>query len=420
MPKTDHTGKRRVIRPLLCNGIAVAAAALVGVAFAAPARAEDPSTPAPLMLGTSVVIPPEEPQALPADVTPPVDPSSEVQPPEAQEIPAKSTRAERPDVPRLVISAMHSARANVTRDGQPHAVAGWYQVSPRQYRRLSDGVRSPRTMGHVRTAPSTVDSATPPKASAPQAVRMTRHIASHTCAEVCARDRRYNVPWNASHISTCIFALPSQPGRELLCERLLERMRSLLAARASSRAGGQYQQARTQYQSGDLDEVPTVAVTAYTAGWQLVGANTPEGTVESVERLSPARPTVAPVPGKPAVSDVRAAVAVHRIRGANGARMRARSTETAPRGPRSRAALVAHAPTTSSSSDWFVRTLLLLGAAGAALLLVAGAKVGGLDKGVAELGYRIGSRGLTPNRIALRNDAIDSRRPRGSGIRYRE
>ena len=100
--------------------------------------------------------------------------------------------------------------------------------------------------------------------------------------------------------------------------------------------------------------------------------------------------------------------------------MSARSTETAPRGPRSRAALVAHAPPTSSSSDWFVRTLLLLGAAGAALLLVAVGKAGGLDKGVAELGYRIGSRGLTPNRIALRNDAIDSRRPHGSGIRYRE
>jgi hypothetical protein len=82
--------------------------------------------------------------------------------------------------------------------------------------------------------------------------------------------------------------------------------------------------------------------------------------------------------------------------------------------------MVAHAPTTNSSSDWFVRTLLLLGAAGIALLLVAVGKVGGLDRGVAELGYRIGSRGLTPNRIALRNDTIDSRKPRRSAIRYRE
>lgn len=420
MPETDHTGERRVIRPLLRNGIAVTAAALVGVAFAAPARAEDPSTPPPLMLGTSAVIPPDEPQALPADVTPPVEPSAEVLPSETQEIPAKSTRAERPDVPRLVISAMRSARANAARDGPARAVVGWYQVSQRQYRRLSDGRRWLRTLSHSRTAPSTVDGGTAPSARASQAVRVTRHFVSHTCSELCARDRRYNVPWNTPDIGTCIFVLPSQSGREFLCERLLERLRSLLAAAPSSRVGGQYQQTRTQYQSDDVNESSPLAVTAYTAGWQLVGANTPDSTAEPIERLGPAEPTVVPQPGAPMVSDVQAAVAVHRTRASNGVRMNVTSRESAPRGPRSGSAMVAHAPTTSSSSGWFIRTLLLLGAAGIALLLVAVGKVGGLDKGVAELGYRIGSRGLTPNRIALRTAATDSRRSRGRGIRYRE
>jgi hypothetical protein len=324
VPETDHTGKRRVIRPLLRNGIAVAATALVGVALAAPARAEDPSTSAPLMLGTSAVIPPDEAQALPADVTPPVEPSAEVLPPEAQEIPAKSTRAERPDVPRLVISAMHSARANATRDAHARAVAGWYQVSQRQYRRLSDGTRPPRTSSHPRTAPSTVDSVGTPQVSARHAVRVTRHSVSHTCAGLCAGDRRYNVRWNASDITTCIFVLPSQSGRELLCERLLERSRSLVAAGTSSRAGGQYQQARTQYQSDDANDVSTVAVTAYTAGWELAGTNPPDSTAEPVEPLGPADPTVAAHSGAAVVSDVQAAVAVHRTRASNRVRMSAR------------------------------------------------------------------------------------------------
>src|SRR5215213_2109473 len=112
-----------------------------------PAHAEDSSTPAPLMLGKSAVIPPEDTQALPADVTPPVDPSVDVTPPEAQKIPAKSTRAERMSTVRNVrtrtsgalrhvISVERSNRGLADGVGRGAPVAGWYQVAEGQYRRV--------------------------------------------------------------------------------------------------------------------------------------------------------------------------------------------------------------------------------------------------------------------------------------------
>jgi hypothetical protein len=411
VPETDHTGKRRVIRPLLRNGIAVVAAALVGVAFAAPAHAEDPSTPAPLTLGVSAVIPPDDPQALPADDMPPVDPSADVVPPEAQEIPAKSTRAERPNVPRRVISAPHVAHAIAGGDRHPVAVAGWYQVSQRQYRRPSGGTRSMRTTSHAHTVSNAVDVAHSGDAGESQTTRVMRDAASHKCVELCAVDRRYNVPWNASDITTCISALPPQLRREVVCQLLLERLRVLIGSAESSRSSEQYQQVGTQYQSTEFDGAPRRAATANTAGWQRVVANTAETSAEPVLHTSPAGPRVVPQARAPVVSDVRATVAVRKSAG---------PAEAAPRGARSGAATVARAPTRSTSSDWFLRTLLLLGVGAIALLLVTVAKVGGVDKGVTELGARVGSRGLTPSRIALRNTPTDPTGPRGRAIRYRE
>src|SRR5262245_43880717 len=350
--ETDHTGTRRVIRPLHRNGIAAVAVALAGVAFAAPAHAEDPSTPTPVMLGTSAVIPPDEVQAPPADVTLDVDPSAAVVPPEVQEVPAKSARAEQPDVPERVISGMQRARGTAAEASHPRAVAGWYQVPQRQYRRDRSGTRSLRTTSHAQGAPQIVNTVPSRNVSVRQTARIKRESVSQTCAGLCAADRRYKARRNGSDITTCIL------GRGLLCGLLLERA-GVLMEHAASGATGQYQRAGTQYQSAEFNGAARRAVRADSTGWQLVGRNTQDSAAESNRRPVLARSTTAPHVRAGVVASVRAAaVPVSRSRASSGVRTSAGSAETAARRVRPGPAIVARAPTPSTSSDWFLRTLL--------------------------------------------------------------
>jgi hypothetical protein len=429
--ETVHTGKRRVIRPLLRSSVALAAAAIAAVALAMPAHAEDSSTPAPLMLGKSAAIPPEDTQALPADVTPPVDPSVDVTPPDVQKIPAKSTRAEQTSTVRNVrtrtssalrhvISVERSNRVIADGAGRARPVAGWYQVAEGQYR----GVRAEARRTHVNTssssAPRVHAGARATVRGTPQSDRSAPVSSSHKCVELCAGDGRYNVSWNASHIAACILALPSPAGRERLCGLMAERLRAVLIGATATRSTTQYQPAGTQYQASGPEEMSVGPVTAASTGWELVAPASAKHAIHVARNPSAAAATATQAT-RHTTEHVLAAVAVQRKRAADRARLSAPTVESAPRSVRQGSSVPAVATGGASSTDWFLRTLIvLLGVAVLALLLPALSEVEGVAMGVRGLGSRVRSRGLGTSRVELGEDAARGTERRRRTISYRD
>ena len=390
---------------MLRLGVAVVTAALAALALAAHARAEDLSTPTPLMLGKSAVIPPEDPQALPPDETP-VDPSVAVVPPEAQEIPAKSTRAEQAQSAgswQRVIPAERSKRQASPRVPRVAPVAGWYQVRQRQYQPApSHGDPNERL-----TAPDDVGGAT---ASAVENGHRSSASISSGCEESCAGDARYNVSSNAPRIGSCISASPPQSGREHLCVLLLERLRSLLAAGASTRSFAQYQKVGTQYQGGGA--VGSVAATSgVTAGWLLFR---PEPRGFGVLAAAATRPLAA-APAS-AVRPARAHTVLAVVRPPQPL---ADPVPTVM--PRGAAAPATATATADRSTDWSLRTLLvLLGVASLALTLLASVERGGVVTAASGLGSRLRSRGLGTSGIVLGREGRRRGDGPSTGIRYRD
>src|SRR4029450_1042056 len=143
---------------------------------------------------------------------------------------------------------------------------------------------------------------------------------------------------------------------------------------------------------------------------------------------TPPLPSVPRAPGSPrrvpppvrrhAASLVLGAVVVHKMPATDGVRLRAQAPQETPRAVEHRAAAPAPAASKSTSTDWFLGTLLMvLGLPALALLLRAVAEVEGVDKAVAGFGSRVRSRGLGTSRIALGGDGARSGTPR-SAVRY--
>jgi len=285
---------------------------------------------------------------------------------------------------------------------------GWYQVVPSQYRPIEHNVR-PLPLTHVkRVAEPVASRGLTPARSQPRRAPITCASLSEKCLELCASDVSYNDSWNGLAISGCISGSKLRAALEKLHQIIAEGLHRASASAQPDAAEPRYQCEGAQYHDGICADGEHVAVPTGSkhAAARFVADDTAAGTRTVTDDWRPkrlgsvlgaaARRTL----GQPAIK-VRAPLP-----------MLASSHSRRPAAARPLSAATADKP----FDDWFLRSLLaLMGIAAVGVLLAVLFELNGAGEAVTALRSRIGSRGLTATRIALRGRA----RP-PDGIHYRE
>ena len=393
---------------------ALSGAGMLALALATPARADDQAPPPPLMVAKSAVVAPDEPDAtVPVDVATPETDSAPTPAPEPAPVRVVATpgwklaakpravhRAApvrvRPSVPQPVIST----RPRPVRAARPHHVvkrvraaraptrAGWYQVTPAQYRDArADSRGSPPNLPASTAAKPSV-AAAPPRPARPQKVRTICELGLRECLQFCSWIAADNASQNERWIGACISSPDPASRLDRLHELFLRRLWTVALQDRRAVSERQYQHFGAQYQTGSAS-----------FGWQLLTTESNSGA-----RVRQARPDATPLAfvAQPGHARALAAVATHRARAATTVEPPSREARGGA-GP----AVQAHA----SGDRLFPSTVALIGMALLALLLAAGLAL----PGAGTVRTRLGSRGLSSSSIDLGREA-----PRRRGISYRD
>jgi hypothetical protein len=426
------------------------AAALLALAFATPAHADDQSPPPVLMLGKSAVIAPDEPDAttVAADAVPP-EPASAPAPVVEQsptravatdgwELAAKPHQWRRVvhhvppaaaprETPSAVISrparTVHRVRAHhaVSRASGTAAAAPsrWYQVDEGQYRHARAGSRvSPQNGVSLAVQPGYVPQAGPSRAG-PRLAQTVCAFHTERCVQLCPSYAAYKVTQNGRWIGVCNYVPVAMPGLDRLHAKLLERLWLLALNARAGVSAIQYQCLASQYQRETCSAPPQSSGARATAR-EPVRARAHDQTVS--RRHAVAEPEgVAAVEGRK-VARVLAAVATRESHGAKAVhrsvhRSPVRAAATKPSGTPEAAPSAGSA---DSPDDWFLRTLVVLTGAGIlAFLLAALSQNWAPATGLTGVRSRVRSRGLSASRVVLGEGAGERTRRRGR-IAYRD
>ena len=409
----------------LWKAAALSGSAMLALAFATPAHADD-QPPAPtLMLARTAVIAPDEPDAtVPPDAAAPAPDSAPTPDPDPVPIHPVAVAgwklAEKPNVahrappvrvqavtPPPVISAgpaqVHASPAQRAvkrvRSATTPPPAPWYQVPKLQYRDLL-------AVGHGGLPSLAVEHAQrPPPAYAvlphapPQRARTICELRLRKCLQFCGWIATDNTLQNERRIGTCISAPDPASRLDRVHELLLDRLWSVARDGRGATLGRQYQSFEAQYQSARAS-----------FGWELVGAET-----RSRPRARPIHTVAWPVVhfGPSGHAHVLAAVATPRTHA------QAQRTVAIPSESK-REVEVEPTARSRASTDWLLRSLVvLIGFATLALLLAAGSVLPRPGNVLSGMRTRLGSRGLSSSRLDLGHKSATAP-PRGRGIPYRD
>jgi hypothetical protein len=396
-------------------------AAVLGLAFATPARAEDQP---PLMLAKSAVIAPDEPDiTIAADTETP--PSVDVAPPVPDPVPTKAvaidgwelaakpqhrhTSARVHTTPRPVISTPvraphrnrpHHARKAASRPRQTRPAA-WYQVKQQQYRQV-------RAHGLNRSANPVAPSAqaghvdiVAPRPAELQTQRTICALRAQKCLQLCGVDASYTVSRNERWIRVCIATSYAAPRLDRLHALLLQRLWSVARDTANNASATQYQCLWAQYQSEQRKTCH-----------HEVRRQPPEQKAAQIK---------APVALRVVHVEPRGRV---RVLAAVATRERPQVQAAAPPQRQKPRGVTVVAPATerggsASSDDWLLRSLVaLIGIAMLALLLTAAVEVPRAGAAFTSVRSRLASKGLSSSRIDLGTGRAPRRR--SGGIAYRD
>jgi hypothetical protein len=438
--ETHRESRKRKVRGVLLKVGLVSTTAVAALAFASAARGEDQPAPPPLPLEKSALIAPEEADVeddgvvvAPTDVVPSTQETVDVAQPSSQKKHANlpSERRARPvrarvvtarDPRRPVISVSRAAGRAVPRHVAVKPAAHralrsageWYQVVPSQYRPVEHKVRPWRPTHVKRVEEPVVVGAVTTARSEPRTAPIICASLVEKCLELCGSDVVYNSSWNGSAIWYCISAPKVRVALERLHQIIAEGLHEASASARATAPQPRYQCEWAQYHAGICADGAHVAVSMASgadaaAGSQparFVAPDTPVGTQSVTDKSRPKR-----------LGSVLGA-AVPRTHAEPAIKVRAPLTRLT--GPHSRRAAVAGPPPAATADkpfdDEFLRSLLvLMGIATVGVLLAILFELEGAGRAVTTLRSRIGSRGLSPTRIALGGR---SRRP--DRIHYRE
>ncbi len=395
----------------------LAGAGMLALALATPARADDQSPPAPLMLAKTAVIAPDEPDAtMPSDANAPEPdsaPATDPDPAPARVLAVKGWElaAKQHVVHRRASIRMHAAvpspvvstHARPVHAARPHRAAGrahsaaaaakprWYQLARVQYRDTPADSLSGRPDLASWTTHRPAHRFAAPRPAPAQRMRTICELRLRKCLQFCSRIAIDNVAQNERWIGACISSRDRASRLDRVHELLLRRLWSLALDDRMTASGQQYQSYRTQYQS---------AAAAF--GWEAAGAQADRRTHARQPHAVTTR--VASASPRPRAR-VLATVATHPARVA-------KSVGSPSRGRRS----VEPAAQSRAADDWLLRSLVaLIGLATLALLLSAGSAL----PAVGTVKTRLASKGLSAGRIDLGRKSAAAP-PRGSGISYRD
>ena len=448
MPEANREGKRRTVGRGMLNVAVLPAAALLALAFATPAHADDQSAPPPLMLSTDAVIVTDEPDATvdpeaaqletasaPAPVV--VQATTKVVAAEGWELAAKPQQLRRvvhrlpqPAAPRETPPVVISSHARPVHRVRPHhavshasragaeAPARWYQIAQWQYRQLrAKGGSSPQN-GVAHAVQPVYVARGEPSGAGPRMAQKVCAFRTGKCLELCAGYADYKATQNGRWIGVCNYVPVAMSGLDRLHASLLDRLWLLaLNARAGASAG-QYQCLALQYQSGTCSAAPQGG-----GGTR----DTPRQPARSrAHHRKASRAGLAEREGVAAVDGTRAArvlaaVATYAAHTPQATRhSRARAAAKTPGATREAAATPGSPGSPSSSDGWFLRTLIALTGIGIlALLLAARSELRPPTTAFTGVRSRLGSRGLSASRVVLGEGHRERRRRRGR-ISYRD
>jgi len=456
VPEAKREGKRRATGRGMLTLAVLPAAALLALAFATPAHADDQSPPPVLMLGKSAVIAPDEPDAtVAADAVPPAPASAPA--PVVEQAPTRAVAtggwelAAKPHQWRRVVhhvppaaaphetsSAVisrpartvhrahrvrsHRVVSQASRAATP-APSRWYQVDEGQYRHARAGSRiSPQNGVSVAVQPVYVPQAGPSRAG-PRLARTVCAFRTGKCLQLCLSYAAYKVTQNGRWIGVCNYVPVAMPGLDRLHANLLERLWLLALNARAGVSAIQYQCLASQYQR------QTCGAPSQSSGSR--GTAREPVRSRAHDRTANRRPAVAEPEGVAAVDGrkvarVLAAVATHETHGAKAfhrSPVRAAATKpsaTPEAAPRAGSEAAPRAGSPESSDDWFLRTLAVLTGAGIlAFLLAALSQNWAPATGLTGVRSRVRSKGLSASRVVLGEGAGEQPRRRGR-IAYRD
>lgn len=421
-----HIGAANLGRLAVLSG-----AAMLALALATPARAEDQSPPPPLMLGKSAVVAPDEPDAtVVADIetpnsadaaAPPADPApvrvvavkgwelaAKTRHWRVRTRPAKTYASPAPVISRRAPIA-RPVRVRHARKAVSHRRSTtpprWYQVPEQQYRPM--GARGFGGASHA-VAPAAQNGAAQvvgPRVASLRTQRTICGLRVRKCLQLCGSDASYTVSRNERWIRVCIAAPYAFSGLDRLHAILLQRIVSVARTAQRSDSAQQYQCLWAQYQS---NQHRTCRASSQNP------ALSPPRTTEraAVHTHAPVTPSVLRRPGR-----VLTAVATHERRvGHSVVRAADRAAPTESGTPE----VARTTASAASSDDWLLRSLVVL--IGLAMLALLSALVAEAPRAGATLmgaRSRLASKGLSNSRIDL-GDADRMPQRRSGGIAYRD
>jgi hypothetical protein len=390
---------------------------MLALALATPARADDQTPAPPLMLASTPVIAPDEPEmTVPVAAAAPEPESAPAPAPDPAPVRVVATPgwklAAKPRVmhhaapvrvqpstpPPVVSTRSRPARAarpehavERVRSARTPARAGWYQVTSAQYRgKPAESPGDRPSLGSAAASQPAV-AVVLSRLARPQKVRTICELRLRKCLQFCSWIATDNASQNERWIGACISAPDTGSRLDRLHELLLLRLWNVALEDRRTVSEQQYQDLGTQYQTG-----------AASFGWQLAVARSSSGVPA---RGRPARPVATPTLNSTPRRHVRvlAASATHRVLAPKSVQRPSRERE---------AREVEPAAQTSASTNWLFPSLVaLVGMALLALLLSAASVL----PGIGTVRTRLGSRGLSNSSIDLGREAA-----RGRGISYRD
>jgi hypothetical protein len=418
---------------------ALSGAGVLALAWTTPARADDQTpSPPPLMVAKAAVIAQDEPDAtVPADVSvaetdstaaPAPDPVPvRIVAPTGWKLAAKAPVVHRAAPAHVRVVVAHpapapviSAPARPVHPARPHHTAkrvhsrraaaprGWYQLRSVQYRVARADTGNVRPSLAAAPAQEPAASAAVLARQPVQKARTLCELRLHKCLQLCSWNATDNGPENGRWIGVCISSLDLDSQLDRLHELFIQRLWSIALDDRGTVAARQYQCFGTQYQSGAC--VSARPPRAKAADTHVSGRPVPAVATRVVH--------VESHPG----GRVLAAVATRRTPPAKTVVRSSPSPSPSPQ-PRVRRE-VAPAPATATqsddSSDWLLRSLVVLIAiAMLALVLAAGSELPSAGAAVTGVRTRLASKGLSSSRIDLGRESPNAP-PRDGGIPYRD
>jgi hypothetical protein len=230
--------------------------------------------------------------------------------------------------------------------------------------------------------------------------------------ELCASDVSYNDSWNGLAILGCISGSKLRAALEKIHQIIAEGLHQASASAQPDAAEPRYQCEGAQYHDGICADGEHIALSAGSkrAAARFVAADTAAGTRTVTDDWRPKRL------GSGLGAAVRSTLGQPVIKARAPSPMLASSSSPHSRRPAAARPLSAATADKQPFDDWFLRSLFaLMGIAAAGVLLAVLFERDGAGEAVTALRSRIGSRGLSATRIALRARA----RPQDD-IHYRE